>query len=151
MQSSPRRTVQALADAIFEPPSDSERLATLATEALAFVSAASFASRVTLRLALALLWLAPLVLFTSFRTLDRLDRGRRGELLQRVERTPLGLALVAWRTILMLHFYEDREELTRIGYREERKRHLAVVPVPLESGVRLRGHDDRAAERKGAA
>jgi hypothetical protein len=46
--------------------------------------------------------------------------------------------LVPWRMLLMLHFFEDVKELARIGYRAERKRHLAVIPVPATSGVRLR-------------
>ena len=72
-------------------------------------------------------------------SLDGLSRDRRREVLERVERSPtFGLVLVPWRTLVLLHFYEDARELARVGYRSERKRHLAVIPVPATSGVRLR-------------
>src|SRR5690606_5729414 len=88
-----------------------------------------------------------------------LDLGRRREVLARVERSPLGLALVPWRTLFILHLYEDARELARVGYRSERRRHLAVlssawpassassVPEPAASGVRLKdGAGDGAGE-----
>jgi hypothetical protein len=147
MQSSRRRIVLAVADAMFE--SDA---ASVVEDVLVFVRAASFATRATLHAALWLLRLAPILMFVSWRPLDHLDRDRRRALLVRIERTPIGLALVAWRTLLVLHFYEDARELARIGYREERKRHLAVIPPPAVSGLRLR--DDAFADEhdeKGAA
>jgi hypothetical protein len=153
MKSGPRRIVLAIADAMFEPEDGPERLAALVDEVFAFVSAASIASRVTLYAALWLLRLAPLFLVASYVPLERLDRDRRREILARVERTPLGLAFVAWRMLLILHFYENPSELARVGYREERRRHLGVVPVasvtpaPVESGVQLR--DDDEADRAG--
>jgi hypothetical protein len=160
MKSSPRRVVFAIADALFER--DGEKLNALADAVLAFVAAASFTTRVLLHAGLFLLRFAPIFLVASLRPLDRIDRDRRRAILERVERTPIGLALVGWRTLLMLHFYEDAAELARIGYREERKRHLAVIPVPATSGVRLREdlehehegeHDEEHGdvEKKGAA
>lgn len=149
--------VRAVAEAMFEPLGGSAQTGVLVEEVLAFVAAASLVSRVTLRAALGVLRLAPLLLFVSLRPLERLDRARRREVLARVERSPLRLALVAWRTLLILHFYEDARELAQIGYRDERRRHLAVIPAPAESGVRLRedvgraDDDDAIAEEKGAA
>jgi hypothetical protein len=85
--------------------------------------------------------------------MDALARDRRREVLERIERSPFGLVLVPWRMLLMLHFYEDARELARIGYRAERKRHLAVIPVPATSGVRLRddASGELADEEQGAA
>jgi hypothetical protein len=137
MKSGPRRVVIAIADALFEE-SDSERLAALAEEVLAFVAAAAFATRTTLVLALWLLRWSPLLMLMSWRPLDRLATQRRRDVLERVERSPFGLAVVPWRMLLLMHFYEDARELARIGYRDERKRHLAIIPVPVTSGVRLR-------------
>jgi hypothetical protein len=163
MKSGPRRIAHAIADAMFEQESGGEgeaRLLSLVDDVLTFAGAASWPSRVTLRVALLLLRFAPLLLFVSLRPLERLDRGRRREVLARVERSPLLLALVAWRTLLVLHYYEDAAALARIGYREERRRHLAVLPAPVESGVRLRdaapSEDeiavaDEVADEKGAA
>lgn len=144
------RVVAALGDAIFESPSER-----LAEDVLAFVRAASLPTRLTLHLGLWFLRVAPILFFVALRPLERLDRARRVEVMERVEATPFGLALVGWRTLLMLHFYEDAAEVARIGYREERKRHLAVIPVPASSGVRLIEadlDDEHAAnEKKGAA
>lgn len=138
MKSNPRRSIEAIAGALFEVD-DEERMQALADEVLAFVSAAAFATRVTLALALWCLRWSPLLMLVSLRPFDRLARDRRREVLERIERSPsFGLVLVPWRMLLLLHFYEDARELARIGYRAERKRHLAVIPVPATSGVRLR-------------
>ena len=142
-----------MADALFE----SEVPAGLYDDVFAFVAQASFATRITLRLALVVIQLAPILMFVSLRPFASLDRDRRHEVLARLERSSaLGLALVAWRTLLLLHFFEDARELARIGYREERKRHLALVPAPTQSGVRLRDgtdllEDDEDDEEQGAA
>lgn len=137
MKSSPRVAL-SIAEAMFEPVEGTERLRSLVDDVLAFVSAAPFGSRAALYLALWALRLAPLLLFVSWRPLDLLDRERRRDVLARVEGSWLGLALVGWRSLLILHLYEDAKELARIGYRAERRRHLAIVPAAAESGVRLR-------------
>lgn len=137
MKFGPRRVVVALAEALFET-NDAERLRALGEDVLAYASAAAFTTRMTLGAALWLLRWAPLLLLVSWRPLDLLTRDHRRDALERIERSPFGIALVPWRTLLMLHFYEDARELARIGYRDERKRHLAVIPVPATSGVRLR-------------
>jgi hypothetical protein len=141
-----------MADALFEIDDDA-RVRALAEEVLAFVSAAAFSTRTTLGAALWLLRWSPLLLLVSWRPMDALARDRRREVLERIERSPFGLVLVPWRMLLMLHFYEDARELARIGYRAERKRHLAVIPVPATSGVRLRddASGELADEEQGAA
>lgn len=146
--------MRAIAEAMFDHVEGHGRLAALVDDVLVFAANASFTTRVSLRAALLVLRLAPLLLFVAIRPLDRLARDRRRDVLLRLEKTPLGLAFVAWRTLLILHFYEDARELARIGYREDRRRHLAVIPVPTESGVRLRDGSDvpaEEAEEKGAA
>lgn len=143
---------------MFEPVDGSERLTTLVEEVFTFVGATSFATRVMLHAALLLLGFAPMLLFASWRPLHRMDPDRRRAMLARIERSPLALVLVPWRTLLVLHLYEDARELARIGYRSERRRHLSVVaatPTPAESGVRLRDGDvddhDEVADEQGAA
>ena len=43
---------------------------------------------------------------------------------------------------MTLLFYEDPMELRALGYADgDRKRHLRMLPAPLESGVRLRDLD----------
>lgn len=144
-----------MADALFEM-NDEARASALADEVFAFLASAAFATRTTLGVALLVLRWAPLLLFMSWRPLERLPGARRREVLERVEHSAFGLVFVPWRTLLMLHFYEDARELARIGYRAERKRHLAVIPVPATSGVRLRDdasgdlHDEHD-EEQGAA
>jgi hypothetical protein len=161
MKSSPRRApvVHAMADAMFEG-CGGPCLDALVEDVMLFVASATFASRVTLRAALLLLRVAPLLLFASWRTLDRMSRPDRLAMLARLEQTsitPLLLAFVAWRTLVVLHFYEDAAELARVGYTDARKRHLLplLVPVPAESGVRLRGIEEEELEeleeKKGAA
>jgi len=154
MKFGPRRVISAVAQSLFEIDDDA-RVQALTTEVLTFVAAAGAATRVTLWFALALLRWAPLILFLAPRPLDRLTRDRRREVLERIERSAFGLVLVPWRTLLMLHFFEDARELARIGYRNERRRHLAVIPVPASSGVRLRTEsgdlEDQDAEEQGAA
>jgi hypothetical protein len=137
MKSSPRRIIVAIADALFED-NPRERGELLAEEVLAFVSAAALTTRTTLGLALWLLRWSPLFMLMSWRPLERLASERRREVLERVERSPFALAFVPWRMLLLMHFYEDARELASIGYRDERKRHLAIIPVPATSGVRLR-------------
>ena len=150
MKSNPRRVVASLADALLEIDDDS-RVHALTDEVFAFVASAAFATRTTLGVALLVLRWAPLLLFMSWRPLDRLARDRRREVLERVERSPFGLVFVPWRMLLMLHFYEDARELSRIGYRAERKRHLAVIPVPATSGVRLRDENEHEHEHEQGA
>jgi hypothetical protein len=155
MKSSPRAVVIAMADAMFEIREEHRRAA-LADDVMLFLDSASFASRLTLRAALVFLRLAPILLFASWRTLDRMRREDRVTMLRRFEQTsltPLALAFVAWRTLLVLHFYEDARELARVGYTDARRRYLVQIPAPAESGVRLRDLDleEREEEKKGAA
>lgn len=130
-----------------------------------FISAASQGVRFGLRVALFVLWLAPLLLVHRTTTIDRLTTDERAQFLARLERSALwhlSLAFVGWRSVMTLVFYEDPTELRQIGYtsdeRHRYKRRLPAfapnVPVPEESGVRLHDehdeHDDDTADERPA-
>lgn len=98
--------------------------------------------------------------------LDRLERSKLAG---------LSLAFIGWRTVMTIIFYEDPSELAALGYTtNERTRHKRAlplmqpvaqlvthvdesgpvpivrpgsVPVPEESGVRLRGHEHEHEDR----
>ena len=124
---------------MFDDEGERTRPFKLADDVLGYVASASLSTRFALLAALYLLSLAPLLLFASLRPLALLDRERRRAVLTRLEGTALGLVFVPWRALFVMHFYEDDTALARIGYREERRRHLDVLaPVPSESGVRLK-------------
>ncbi len=121
----------------------------------AFVSAASKTLRFGLRVALYVVRFAPIFLFFRTRTLERLNVDDRVALLSRLERSSfaaLSLAFIGWRSVMTLVFYESPTELKRLGYASDErhvyKRRLptlaaaSVVPLPLESGTRLR--DERS-------
>lgn len=120
-----------------------------------FISSASRALRVGLRLALFVVRIAPLLLFFRMRTLERLSVDERVAVLSRLERSRianLSLAFIGWRSVMTLVFYESPTELATAGYvsdeRKVYKRHLAMlVPVPDDSGVRLRDLDVREHDR----
>jgi len=138
MVSRPRLCLIAITDALFEV--SPARAAAIADDVLAFVACASLPVRLALRAALLLVRFAPLLAFVSWRPLERLPRDRRVSLLGALEGTRLGLALLGWRALVVMHFYEDATELVRIGYGRR-------VPPPLESGVRVVA----AAAQRGAA
>lgn len=114
----------------------------------AFLCAASWPTRVGLRIALWFLNVAPILLFVACAPLGRLTIATRVRVLARLEQSvgALPIAFVGWRSILTLVFYENAEELAAIGYpgsdRARYKRALPIVSTeeaapPLESGVRL--------------
>lgn len=124
------------------------------------IAAASPFVRGGMRFALFVLWLAPILLGLHIATLPRLALAERTRVLQALERsrfTNLLLMFVGVRAVLTMIFYEDPAELAQMGYSaahqtryQRHARQLTVlrlgtstaVPVPVESGVRLRG--DRA-------
>jgi hypothetical protein len=76
-------------------------------------------------------WLPVLSLF-ALSTFEGLSVERRIEVLERMERSRFALVLlplVAYKTILSLHFFEDRAELRAMGYPgdDRRKRYLEVA------------------------
>jgi hypothetical protein len=143
--------VYAIAEAMFSEDGevDAVRLDAQVDAAETHISAASRAVRLGLRVALVVVRLAPILFFVGLTTFERLPLPARVALLGRLERSRramLSLAFIGWRTILTLLFYEDPAELRALGYAgDDRHRHRralplapAGVPVPLESGVRLR-------------
>ncbi|WP_146645135.1 hypothetical protein [Labilithrix luteola] len=143
--------MRALAEAMFAQDGEVEsgRLDAHVEEVDRFISAASKGVRFGLRVALLVLWLAPMLMLHRATTVDRLRVEERAHVLARLERSALwhlSLAFVGWRSVMTLVFYEDPTELRQIGYtsdeRHRYKRRLpaltANVPVPDESGVRLR-------------
>jgi hypothetical protein len=162
-----RLVVRSIAEAMFSEDGevDETRLAAHVGQVDALVSAASRSTRAGLRLALLFLRLAPILFMFRLTTLERLPVADRVALLARLERSraATSLAFVGWRSIMTLVFYEDPVELRALGYGEERQRYKgaralpvlpaaaaaarpapAALPVPLESGVRLRDPDAAA-------
>lgn len=156
LRGSERRVVRAIAEAMFSEDGevDGARLDAHVLEVDAHVTAASPMLCFGLRLLLLVVRIAPVLLFFRLRTLENLSVAERVVVLSRLERsrfTGLSLAFVGWRTVMTLVFYEDPVELRALGYtsheRSRYKRGLpiappaAAVPVPAESGVRLRDPD----------
>jgi hypothetical protein len=143
-----RGVVRAIAEAMFSGEHLSERRLDEHVQAIdVYVSAASRSLRFGLRILLALIRFAPMLLGLRLRTLERLSVEERVIVLDRLERSrafTLSLAFVGWRTVMTILFYEDPRELAAIGYTEARTRRALplAVPIPAESGVRLGdGHD----------
>lgn len=152
--------MRAIAEAMFSQDGEveSERLDAHLDEVDAYVSAASRPIRSGLRIALFVVSIAPMLLLFRMRRIDKLSVDERVSVLSRLERsriTNLSLMFIGWRTVMTLVFYENAEELRRIGYsgdeRKVYKRRLLtlasaapvasehrVAPPPDESGVRLR-------------
>ena len=144
--------VRAVTHAMLAGEVEEARLETIVHEVDLYLGTASTFLRFGLRVLLFIVGITPLLLFLSPKRIDRLDLDHRIELLGRLERmrfAPLSLAFIAWRTIILLVAYDDAQELVRLGYVHEHKRHkrhLAlmqsgprlIAPIPLESGVRLK-------------
>lgn len=146
---------------------ESERLDAHLDEVDAYVSAASRPIRAGLRIALFVVSIAPMLLLFRMRRIDSLSVEERVCVLSRLERsriTNLSLMFIGWRTVMTLVFYENAEELRRLGYsgdeRKVYKRRLPTLaaaapaehtrraaPPPEESGVRLRGEHDEHGEQ----
>jgi hypothetical protein len=76
-------------------------------------------------------WL-PLLLFVALAPFESVSLEKRGALLERMDRsrvTLLLLPLIAFKTILSMHFFEDEAELRAMGYPgdDERKRWLKLA------------------------
>src|SRR5688500_4808114 len=98
-----------MAEAMFAEDGDVEaaRLEAHLDDVDAFISAASKAVRLGLRIALLLLRLAPLLVLFRAATLERLSVADRVALLSRLEcsrRITLSLAFIGWRSVMTLLF-----------------------------------------------
>jgi hypothetical protein len=84
--------------------------------------------RSLLLLALDLVRWLPLLLFVSLRPFEDVAVAARVRLLERMDRSRAALLLmplVAYKTIMAMHFYEDEAELRAMGYPgDQRKRWL---------------------------
>lgn len=153
-----RVVLRAVAEAMFSEDGEveKERLNAHLDDVDAYISSASKPLRAGLRFALFVVRIAPVLLLFRLRMIDKLPRSERVQVLSRLERSPfayLSLAFVGWRTVMTFVFYEHPVELATLGYstdeRKVYKRRLALVPlvaaplvpVPAESGIRLRDVD----------
>lgn len=150
-----RIVLRAVAEAMFSQDGevDASRLDAHVDAVDAFISHASKPVRFGLRIALFVVRIAPVLFFFRMRMLESLAVDERVSVLVRLERSrfaELSLAFVGWRAVMTMVFYEQPAELASLGYasdeRKVYKRRLALVapalPVPEESGVRLRGDHD---------
>jgi len=129
-----RRVLRAFGEALFAHaagPSDAQ-LDRLVERMRGHLEPVSPMQRTMLLLALELVRWLPLLLFVSWRTFDDLPLAKRERLLDRMDRSRvplLLLPLVAFKTVLAMHFFEDESELRALGYPgDERKRWLTIAP-----------------------
>jgi hypothetical protein len=91
----------------------------------------SAVQRALLLLSLDLVRWLPMLLLTAARPFESLPLARRERLLARMDRSRvmlLLLPLIAFKTLLSMHFYEDPAELRAMGYPgDERKRWLKAA------------------------
>ncbi len=125
-----RPMVRALGEALFSPDGEAspERLDAFIEEVDSFVSPASKTLRFGLKAMLFILKWSPF-LFGWFRTFDELDVEDRVHHLEALERSRVRqfpLIVVGFKTVMTMIFYEHPDELRALGYREERKRYLAL-------------------------
>ena len=118
----PRRTLSAariVAEALFSRdggPAPAERLDYLERELDDFFGHVSARARLLFRACIAtLFWIAPLLL-GRMSSLKGLGIAERVEALERLERTPLSLALLAAKAALSLIWYEHPESAREIGW-----------------------------------
>jgi hypothetical protein len=115
-----RRVVVGLAEALFAPDGEAspERLTAVALDTDAFLSFASRRMRRAIALGLFVVrWLPLLVLRRAapFDQLDRADRVRFVEALDRSKVPALPLLLALYKTILAMIFFEDEATLVTLG------------------------------------
>jgi len=129
-----RRVLRAFGEALFAHaggPSDAQ-LDRLVERMRGHLEPVSKMQRTMLLLALELVRWLPLLLLVSWRTFDDLPLAARERLLDRMDRSRvplLLLPLIAFKTVLCMHFFEDPVELRALGYPgDERKRWLTIAP-----------------------
>jgi hypothetical protein len=127
-----RRIVRALAEAFFSPDGEAthERLDAFVDEVDHFISPASKTLRFGLLMMLLVLRWSPL-LFGSLRLFDAMTVEQRVRHLERLDRSKLKqlpLIVVAYKTVMTMLYYEDEQELRRLGYPgHARLRHLKMA------------------------
>jgi hypothetical protein len=128
-----RLVLRALGEALFahEGGPRPEQLDALVAGVQQHLEPVSRVQRGLLLLALELVRWLPLVLLTSLGPFEDAPLRKRIALLERMDRSRfvlLVMPLVAFKTILSMHFFEDEAELRAMGYPgDERKRWLRTA------------------------
>jgi hypothetical protein len=127
-----RAMFRALGEALFgylRGPTEGQ-LAALVVDMERHLGAVSRTQRTLLLLALELVRWLPVLLLTSTHPFEELSIDRRNVILRRMDhaKSPLLLMpLIAFKTLMSLHFYESERELRAMGYPgDERKRWLTT-------------------------
>lgn len=140
-----RHVVRALGEALFAVD-DPRQLEAFVDDVDAFVSPASRSLRFGLVLLLHVITWSP-IFFGRLRTFPNLEREERVRHLERLERsgiTQLPLLVVAYKTVMSMLFYEDPRELRTLGYPgPARKRWLRTVAPPPATPPALIAEEDR--------
>ena len=117
-----RRAARVVAEGLFAQPSGpppAERLDYLERDLDDFFGHVSLRARLLFRACVAtMFWIAPL-LVGRFSTMDRLSVDERVEALEKLERTPLSLALLGAKAILCIVYYEHPDAAADIGWDRE--------------------------------
>lgn len=130
-----RRVLRALAEALFSEDGDAPpaRLDALVDEVDQLVSPASKTLRFGLRIMLEVLSVWPLVSLFRPATFEGLSTPDRVTLLKRMDRSRIPqvtLILAGYKTMMTMLFYEEAEELAKLGYPgPERVRWKRGLPV----------------------
>jgi hypothetical protein len=128
-----RATVRALGAALFAHADGPrpEQLDALVDGFERHLVPVSVVQRTLLLLALELVRWLPMLLFMAPRTFEDLSLDGRLRLLERMDRsrlTVLLMPLIAFKSLLSMHFFEDPSELRAMGYPgDERKRWLKIA------------------------
>jgi hypothetical protein len=128
-----RAVLRALGEALFAHASGPrpEQLDALVAGVTAHLQPVSRVQRTLLLVALDFVRWLPVLLFTSLAPFDEMSVEKRILLLERMDRshaTLLLMPLVAYKTLLCMHFFEDEGELRAMGYPgDERKRWLRTA------------------------
>jgi len=128
-----RAVVRALGEALFAHPGgpSPRQLDALVDGVAAHFQPVSRVQRALLLLALDFVRWLPVLLLTSLAAFESLSVAKRIVLLERMDRSHVVLLLmplIAYKTLLSMHFFEDEGELRAMGYPgDERKRWLRTV------------------------
>lgn len=126
-----RRTARALADALFHYDGLApERIDAVAGTLDGQLAAIRRPQRTLFLLGLTFVRWLPILLFSSLRTFEDLDRDARVRLLERMDKSrsmPMLIALVGYKTLLSMIFYEHPDELRAMGCGNARKRWSRVA------------------------
>jgi hypothetical protein len=128
-----RAVLRALGEALFAHPAGPrpEQLDALVTGVEQHLQPVSRMQRTLLLLALELVRWLPILLFTAAAPFEGVSVEGRVRLLERMDRSRVVLLLmplVAFKTVLAMHFFESEEELRAMGYPgDERKRWLRIA------------------------